>query len=414
MAAVSTEKRSIFDAETLAELDKCAACGVCHTVCPVYNLTGDDSLCARGRIHILRALASGELDPGKVGRNIFDRCLLCYACATACPSGVRTDRIWIQAREFFARQTGGGIKGAALKSISKGDALNRLLKLGKGAQKIAPTLRKSVGGKFRPLLQERFLIDLLPETIPPEGERKHRVGYFIGCVSNFFLGEIGLAAAEVLSALGCEVVIPKGQVCCGAPAFNNGEMEAAKALARRNVEVFLEAGVDIITSADATCGGSFTHEYNQLIGGEPAFEEFSAKYREIHGLILELGLPEKMKEIPAKVTYHDSCHLRHTQGVREAPRKILKALPGVDFREMADSELCCGFGGSFSLFHSGDSTKISGEKMDNAAASGAEEIAAGSPGCILKLKEEAFARRIPVKVKHTLELVAERLNSDED
>ncbi len=409
MDSDSKVNRSIFDAETLAELEKCAACGVCHSVCPVYNLTGDDTLSARGKIHILKALAAGELDFSKVGSGIFDRCLMCYACATACPSGVRTDRIWLQARDWFSRYAGSGIKGPVLRAVSRGESLNRLMRWGKTARNAAPGLFKSGDGKFRPSLQDKFLIDLLPEIIPAKGEKKLRAGYFIGCVSNFFLGEIGLAAIEVLAALGCEVVIPKAQVCCGAPAFNNGEPEAAKGLARQNVQAFLQTEVDIITSADATCGGSFTHEYNQLIGGEPDYEEFSGKYREIHGLILELGLPEKMKEIPAKVTYHDSCHLRHTQGVREAPRKILQALPGIDFREMTDSELCCGFGGSFSLFHGGDSTQISTEKLENAAASGADELAAGSPGCVLKLKEEAQAKKIPIKVKHTLEFVAERL-----
>ena len=193
--------------------------------------------------------------------------------------------------------------------------------------------------------------------------------------------------------------------------YSQSILDYAVHLARQNVRAFLAAEVDIITSADATCGGSFTHEYNQLLPNDTDYEAFSRKYREIHSLILELGLDNNLIDIPAKVTYHDSCHLRHTQGVKAAPREILESLSGIDFVEMEGSELCCGFGGSFSLFHAADSTAISLEKLDYALASGASEIAAGSPGCILKLQEEARVRRLPLKVKHTIELVHERLSN---
>lgn len=400
--------KEIFDTETQAELEKCAACGTCHSVCPVYNLSKDDTLSARGRIHLLKALTAGKLDASQVSQEIFDRCLLCYACETACPSGVKTSKIWVKAREYFSLDLGTGLKGGAIRSLSDWNRLTALLKTGRMAQNILPVI-KSKEGAFRPQIADKFLLDILPEVVPAQGEKKYRAGYFVGCISNFFLGNIGIAAIDTLSALGCEVVIPKTQVCCGAPAFNNGEMNAAVHLARQNVRAFLEAEVEIITSADATCGGSFTHEYNQLLHNEPNYEVFSRKYREIHSLILELGLDNKLRNIPVKTTYHDSCHLRHTQGVKAAPRTILRALPGVELVEMEGSELCCGFGGSYSLFYAKDSTVISEEKLDYAIASGASEIAAGSPGCILKLQEEARVRNLPLKIKHTIEFVHERL-----
>ena len=404
----SPQHTQIFDQEFLAELDKCAACATCHTVCPVYNLTKDDTLSARGRIHLLKALAEGKLDASSIGKNVFHRCLLCYACETACPSGVKTSLIWIKAREYFARIIGAGWKGAAIRSVSHWNRLNNLLKTGRRLQEILPSLR-SQEGAFRPQIAERFLLNLLPDTVPAKIHKRYRVGYFVGCISNFFLGNIGLAAIDTLSALGCEVVIPKDQVCCGAPAFNNGEMNAAVHLAQRNVQAFLAAEVDFITSADATCGGAFVHEYNQLLTNDPDYNAFSRKYREIHGLILELGLDGNLLELPAKITYHDSCHLRHTQGVRTAPRAILKSLPGVDLVEMEGSELCCGFGGSYSLFHAAEATAITQEKLNCALSSGASEIAAGSPGCILKLQQEANIHKVLIKVKHTIEFIYERL-----
>lgn len=399
-----------LDDEVRAEIDKCAACGVCHSVCPVYNLTGDDTLSARGRIHILKALSEGKIDAGKVGKNIFDRCLLCYACMTACPSGVRTDKIWIKVREEFARKLGAGFKGKVLKSVSKEDALSKYVKWAGKFQRILPDL-KSGDGSFRPQIAERFLLDYLPDVVPAKKLKKYRVGYFLGCISNFFLAEIGLSAISVLSELGCEVVIVKNQVCCGAPAFNNGEIEAAKTLANANIKAFLSADVDIITSADATCGGSFTHEYEQIIGDNPDYQQFAGKYREIHSLILELGLPHDLKTIVEKVTLHESCHLRHTQGIVKEPRQILKSLPGLDFVEMPDSDLCCGFGGSYSLFHADDSVQITDDKLKNALSVDAEVIAAGSPGCILKLREEANTKKLPVKVKHIVELIQDRMIS---
>jgi glycolate oxidase iron-sulfur subunit len=186
-------------------------------------------------------------------------------------------------------------------------------------------------------------------------------------------------------------------------------MEAARKLARKNMEVFLKAKVDIITSADSTCGGSFTHEYAQLLPDEPGFAEFSSKFREIHSLILELSVDGNLRELPAKVTYHDSCHLRHTQGVWKEPRQLLRSLAGIDMREMKDSDLCCGFGGFFSLFHGLDSCRVSEEKLDNVLGTGAEELICGSPGCILKLRTEAATRGLPIKVKHTVEFIAERM-----
>jgi glycolate oxidase iron-sulfur subunit len=405
---ISADQIRIFDEETIEELDHCAACGTCHSVCPVYNLTGDDTLSPRGRIHLLNALINDHIEPSAIGRKVFDRCLLCYACETVCPSGVKISRIWIQAREYFARAMGAGIKGMALRTISDGITLNRALKMGRPLQKAMPALR-SRATKFRPQLADRFLLEELPEIVPAKGLEKHRVGYFVGCISNFFLKDIALSAIETLSALGCDVVIPHNQVCCGAPAFNNGEMNAARKLARTNVDTYLKADVDIITSADATCGGSFIHEYNQLLQGDTDYERFSRKYREFNGLLLELLPADSLKTLAEKVTYHDSCHLRHTQGVRKAPRDILKRLPGIDFREMTDSEMCCGFGGSYSFFYAGDSVKISTEKITNARATGADTIACGSPGCILKLKEEAKIKNIPIQVKHIAQLIRERL-----
>jgi len=409
---LNSENNRIFDDKVLDELNKCAACGTCHSVCPVYNLSKDDSLSARGRIHLLRAIVEGKLESGEVSKNIFDRCLLCYACETVCPSGVKTSEIWIQAREYFARELGSGFKGRAIRKLSDWESLNKAAKIGKGLLRLAPD--NIIGkDKFSPEMADKFILDILPERVEPVGKRKLRVGYFVGCVSNFFLGEIAIAAINVLSKLGCEVIIPKQQVCCGAPAFNNGEFEAAKRLARKNIEVFLDADVDCITSADATCGGSFCHEYNQLMRGEDGLEEFSLKYREIHGLIAELGWNENMLTgKDSLVTYHDSCHLRHTQGVREVPRRIIQSLPGVNYIEMQGAELCCGFGGSFSLFHAADSTSISSEKLKHAEDAGAVEIAAGSPGCILRLKDQAAKSGSKIRVKHTVELINERLDSN--
>lgn len=389
------------------ELDKCSSCGACHSVCPVYQLSGRESLSARGRINLLKAMADGDFKSSRIGQGIFNRCLLCYACMTVCPSGVNTENIWTEAREYFARTVGAGIKGTAIRAVSVDNNLRRCASLARLLQNLPGTTSKS--GKFRPRFAKKFLLDFLPYVVPAKGERRFRVGYFVGCVSNFFLREIGIAAIEVLSAVGCEVVIPHRQVCCGAPAFNNGEMKAAAALAKRNIQVFNEAEVDCILSADASCGGSFNHEYRRLVGDYPGYREFADKYRELHGFILEAGLPADLRNIASRVAYHDSCHLAHTQGIRTPPRELLKSLPGVELVEMANSDICCGFGGSFSLLHSTDSSEVSAAKLRYAIDAGVKETAAGSPGCVLKLKEEAAVSGIDMEIRHTVEYIYERL-----
>jgi glycolate oxidase iron-sulfur subunit len=232
-------------------------------------------------------------------------------------------------------------------------------------------------------------------------------------MSNYLLPDIAYATISVLSKLGYEVVIPHRQLCCGAPAFNNGDFKTARKLAQWNINVFLDAGVDMVVSADGTCGGAFTHEYEILFGeDDPKYQEFKIRCSELLTLIakrLESMQPERTP-INTSVTIHDSCHVIHTQGITDAPRQLMQAIPGVDIAEKVRSDHCCGFGGSFNVMFPDIADEITALRVNEMTKTDAQVVVASSPGCILKLREQMDKQGLDIKVMHPLELLDESLN----
>ncbi len=399
-------------------LDACVTCGICHSVCPTYLLSGRELLSPRGRILLLRRLLEGDIRPEEIGADAFDFCALCYACQTACPAGVRTDLLFIAARKTLADARGLDRRKALLfRTLEK----PRHVELAVGVAALARKLfgRRVVdtvaGGVHVPDLRVRPLLHELPDVIPAEGKRRCRVGFFLGCISNYVRERPARAALEVLRRLGCEIVIPKGQVCCGAPAFNNGDFDTPRRLAEVNLRLFHEAGVDAVVSPDATCGGAFRHELPALLAGDdlyPLALEMRDKTHDWAGFVLDVldpTFPETTAP-PLRVTVHDSCHLAHTQHVENKVRELLARLPGVEIHEMAESDICCGFGGSFSSLYPEEAQRWTGRKVDNILATGTAVAVASSPGCIEQIRTNLSARdeAAGVKVKHPAEVIAER------
>ncbi|MBD3166954.1 4Fe-4S dicluster domain-containing protein, partial [bacterium] len=309
-----------------AELDKCVTCGICHDVCPTYKLSDRELLSPRGRIVLLRRLLDGDIEPEEIGPDAFDFCTLCYACQTACPAGVKTDLLFIAARKTLADYNGiDKTKQLVFKTLEKPNRVALAVGAGSLAQKMLG--RKAVdsiaGGMHVPKLRSKPTLRELPPVVPPAdgGEPRYRVGFFIGCVANYVASAPALAAIEVLSRLGCEVVIPQAQVCCGAPAFNNGDYDTARRLAEVNLQLFRDAGIDYIVSPDATCGGAFSHEIPELaeeLGDElwHLAHEMQEKTIDFPSFVLEHLDPQfdDTGAPPIEVTIHDSCHLTHTKG----------------------------------------------------------------------------------------------------
>jgi glycolate oxidase iron-sulfur subunit len=403
----------------VSELDRCINCGLCHGICPVYLMTGDEHTSARGKINLLRAMLSGELTPNSHLVDMFNECLLCYGCQSVCPAGVKTEKLWIASREFLAREVGLSLaKKVAFRGFLGHPGLFRLgLNIVRTMQGLAYPKRIQYkhlpSGLTIPRLSSRTLLDELPERVsavkePPIG----RIGYFVGCMCNYLVPEVAQSAIRVLSKLGYEVVIPKDQLCCGAPAFNNGDFKTARKLGRWNIEVFLRAGVDMIVTADSTCGGAFTHEYGQLFGeDDPRYREFKKRCPELLTLVAQNldRYTSSLNPLHEQVTVHDSCHLRHTRGVTEAPRRLVSAIPGVEITEKVRSDHCCGFGGSYMVFFPETSENITSARINEMVKTGAKTVVASSPGCILKLKEQADRQGEKLRVVHPLELIDESL-----
>jgi glycolate oxidase iron-sulfur subunit len=401
--------------DLVEELDRCTNCGLCHGICPVYLLTGDEWTSARGKINLLRGLISGELIPTHRLVDVFNQCLLCYGCQSVCPAGVRTENLWIAAREILAREVG----QTFAKKVAFRGFLGKpgMMKWGLKLARLTQTLlfpnklqyRHLPSGLTIPRLGSRTLLDDLPDRVPAvQHPPKGRIGYFVGCMSNYLLPDIANSAIRVLSQLGYEVVIPHDQICCGAPAFNNGDFHTARKLAQWNMDVYLRANVDMIVTADATCGGAFTHEYSQLFGeDDPRYREFRSRCPEILTLVAQrIGeYKSSLQPMHQQVTIHDSCHLCHTQGVTVAPREIVEAIPGVEIVEKVRSEHCCGFGGSFTVLFPELADGITARRIEEIAKTGVKTVVSSSPGCILKLKEQVDRQGLDLHILHPLELL---------
>jgi glycolate oxidase iron-sulfur subunit len=264
-----------------------------------------------------------------------------------------------------------------------------------GAVRLAP------GGsleKYLPKLGDKFFVTS-GQIIRPEGEVRARVAMLGGCVMRLTHGPTLEAVTRVLARNGVEVYVPETQGCCGALNAHSGERDSAREMARRNIDAFLEVETDAIIVAAAGCGSTMK-EYGELLANDPEYaekaEDVAERTKDIHEFLSELGFEKPQGSLATngtdlKVTYQDSCHLGLAQGITAPPRELLNAIPGVEFVEMDESLVCCGSGGTYSLFEPEMSLRLAARKTDNIVASGADVVATANPGCVIQM-EQALAR----------------------
>ncbi|MHB8993303.1 MAG: (Fe-S)-binding protein, partial [Chloroflexota bacterium] len=238
-------------------------------------------------------------------------------------------------------------------------------------------------------------------------ERQYRVAYFIGCATNLLYPEVAASMLRVLYANNTEVLVPE-VVDCGKPPMVYGDLEAARGLARKNIDALHGLDVDAIVTDCATCG-SFLKEYGKLMAEDPHYAEkaraVSGKMKDVSEFLAGIQLNDEMGEVKSKITYHDPCHLVRFQKVSAQPRKLLKGIPGLEFKEMAEADMCCGGAGSFSLTHYDLSQQVLGRKMGNASRTGAGYLATGCPACMMQLSGGIRQEGMPVEVIHTVQLL---------
>jgi glycolate oxidase iron-sulfur subunit len=259
-----------------------------------------------------------------------------------------------------------------------------------------------------PPVDRRFFFDQLGKTFPAQGARRARVAFFAGCVANVAFAALNKATIRVLTANGCEVAVPDGQFCCGALPAHAGVRDVARDMARRNIAAFAAANFDSLVTNAAGCGSTLK-EYDHLFtADEPEFAAAAAlakKTRDVTEFLLALGLSAPPKSVPARVTYQDSCHLLHGQKIREAPRQLLRAIPGVEFVELPFADICCGSAGVYNVTETKASLDLLTEKMACAKTTNAQIIATANPGCLLQLRAGVKIHRTGQEVLHVIELL---------
>jgi glycolate oxidase iron-sulfur subunit len=395
-------------------IDDCVHCGFCLDTCPTYVLWANEADSPRGRIVLMSEGLSeaSELTDEMVTH--FDRCLGCMACVTACPSGVRYDRLIERARpqvERNHRRTGGE---RALRRL-----LFETLPHPKRLQALAPMLAAAralgverLGGRLATLARVAPRAtgrDLRPARLPERtgaaGVQRGRVGLLLGCVQRVFFADVHRATIRTLSAEGFEVLAPRLPECCGALEFHAGEEDAAVARALATIDAFGSLGeLDHIVVNAAGCGSAM-REYAELLG-TPEAHAFSARVRDVSELLASVPRRAPRGAVPLRVVYHDACHLAHAQGIREQPRALLREIPGLELLEVGvEPEICCGSAGVYNLLQPDAAAQLGERKARHLLATGAQAIAAGNPGCAAQLGLYLRELGSPLPIRHPVELV---------
>jgi glycolate oxidase iron-sulfur subunit len=416
---------SAIDKPEYEDYSRCVHCGLCSNQCPTYRLWGREADSPRGRIRQMELVDRGRLELGDSFVLHIDRCLNCRNCESACPSGVEYGQLLERARSqieqkykrpFFSRVARDLVYRRLLPYPGRISGAARLLKIyqrsGLGALARGTGTLRLLGLQDRerllPRIDSDFFFSELGKTFPAKGTRRARVALFAGCIAQVAFSELNRATIRVLQANGCEVVIPRNQVCCGALAAHAGVRDVARNLACTNHDAFLPGDFDAIITNAAGCGSTLK-EYSEFFADNDSAhaeaEKFSPKVKDVSEFLAEVGLAASLRSVPLRVTYQDSCHLCHGQQIREAPRKLIRAVPGVEFVEMQLSEQCCGSAGVYNVTETAASMDLLAAKMDCAGRTKAQAIVTANPGCILQLRAGAAIHGTGQEVLHVVELL---------
>jgi glycolate oxidase iron-sulfur subunit len=422
---ISENEKRIGPAQ--ADLDKCVHCGLCLNACPTYRDLGVEMDSPRGRIQQMIRIASGEpIDSSYIKH--MELCLACRGCETACPSGVPYGRMIEAARagieaertrsapvQLFRRFVFDHLLPSrfALEAVGAGLYLYQA----SGLQKLvrASGVLKLFGGlesieALTPTVEVPFFFSKVGRTFPAEGPRRYRVAFLAGCIANLTFSRLNEATVRVLQKNGCDVVIADGQGCCGALHVHSGLKEEARALARRNIDAVLDANCDAVITNAAGCGSTLK-EYSELLEDDEAYRDkaarFSSLMRDVNEFLAAIELNGNLGPLPYTVTYQDSCHLLHGQKIKAAPRKLLRSIPGMTFREMANADVCCGSAGIYNIVQNEMAMRLLERKMDAVDATKAHVIATANPGCMLQLRAGVAKRDGDRRVAHVVELLDE-------
>jgi glycolate oxidase iron-sulfur subunit len=419
----------------------CVHCGFCLPACPTYQLWAEEMDSPRGRIYLVSQILEGaEMTPAAAEH--FDRCLGCMACMTACPSGVQYDqlievaRVWTEEARSEPAPVVAGVPASAGRLARARDRAVRAaifslfpyprrLRAATGPLRAAQRTgldrrlaRSSLPARLSPTLGAAMKLApapaagvRLPERVAARGPRRAVVGMLTGCVQSVFFPQVNAATARVLATEGCDVIIPRGQGCCGALSLHSGREAEAVAFARRTIETFERAGVDAIVVNSAGCGSAMK-EYERLLGrdgqdlgwaGRAA--ALSARVRDLSEFLVDLGPVAPRHPLPVTAAYHDACHLAHAQRITHQPRELLRAIPELRLVELADAGTCCGSAGVYNLLQPEAAGELGARKAQAVLDAGAPLLISANPGCTLQIAAALADRGERVAVAHTAEIL---------
>jgi len=407
------------------EYSRCVHCGLCLNQCPTYRLWQLEADSPRGRIRQMLLVEQGELPLSHGFVDHIDKCLDCRSCETACPSGVNYGKLVEHARArieqqyqrpFTARFARNFVYRRLLpypeRIVMAAKFLRFYQRSGLQAAARATGILKILGLSDRdqllPSIDRHFFFEQLGKTFPAQGSRRARVALFAGCIANVTFTALNEATIRVLTANGCEVVVPDGQFCCGALAAHAGVRDVARDLARGNITAFASGDFDALVTNAAGCGSTLKEYAHLFAPKEPEFAAaaaFAKSTRDVTEFLASLGLSAPLKPLPTRVTYQDSCHLLHGQKIREAPRRLLRAIPNLEFVELPFADICCGSAGVYNVTQTEASLDLLAEKMAYAKSTKAQVIATANPGCLLQLRAGAQLHNTGQEVLHVIELL---------
>jgi glycolate oxidase iron-sulfur subunit len=405
---------------------KCNRCGFCQAGCPVYRVTGEEHSLSRGRLAVARGLMLGELELTADVAKALEDCLLCRGCTAHCFPGIKTDEVVTAIRHAYLKSQGQPMWQRVLfrSVLADSKKLEWAGRMAVWAKRTGLASAAEKSGLLRlaaPGMQGiNEVVPTMPKRIFRRGERPagadparatSKVGYFVSCGLSFQYPEVVEATLRVLGRAGCAVTV-LDNTCCGRPAHSYGDVDAAREIARRNVDRMAAAmELDAIVSDCGSCS-TFLKDYGQLLAQDPAYAEkaavLSRKVKSFSEFLAGKELGGSPGKVEATVTYHDPCHLSNRFAkVTAQPRALLKSLPDIIYKEMPEADWCCGAAGSYTFLHHTEAAGVLDRKMDNVGKTGATVLTTECPACMLHLSYGVRRRGLPVQVKHVSQVLDE-------
>lgn len=411
-------------------MQNCMRCGSCIPACPTYAVSGgSENSTPRGRIALMKAVTEGIIKPNRDFETMINECIGCLACESACPSGVNYMELINQSKEIIAEAKKHPVPVRAFRKV----LFNGLFENQKNMRRFMGLLRFYQKSGIQTLTHKTGVIHIFPngmtcsEKVLPKieptskmgnrplmfeakGEKRATVSFLTGCLMETMFLRENNKTIRLLQAAGCEVKIPRDQVCCGAMQGHSGDKPGAIELAKKNIIAFEEA--EYIVSNAGGCG-AFLMEYEHIFHGDPEWEAranaFVAKVKDISKILVELEFHKRVKlSLPEQIiTYQDSCHLRNVMKTFKEPRSLLNSIEGIHFIELKGHDSCCGSGGSYSVLQNKISMEILDRKMQHVLDTRAAVVVTANPGCLLQMKVgvDRINRRDDLKVVHIVDVL---------